>query len=870
MSEPSGSSDLRRWFRWIADHHRLVLAIGLALAVFSGVGVRSLDVDLAIESFFPHDDRHRRVFVEYTRQFGKDDDAILVLCEGRDVLAPTFLLAYDRLAVALARRPELRRVDSLLDVPVVDQTDEMEVRIRPLRERLFPASAPRPASVAEFEGAEPPVKVGGTETPHPTASLPSPSRTRAPESVGTNGNSGALANSGAVQAAARSPLLSSATATGGFSTSALASLAASLHRNGPFLGNYVNPEAGVAVLVLRLAPEWSDHHGRTTAVARLRQALATIPHPGIERLSLAGMPVARADGMALIQQDQATLLPLSLLVTLVVLYLILPNWTDVLLVVLTTGFTLAYTFGLMGWLGWKFSILSSVAPVILVTTGTTYSVHPLVRLPRRGRFPDGERFPQTFAELFPALAQCCLTTVVGFASLLPIQITLVHEFVAIVATGVTIAFGVAMTLLPAMVAGLAVGGPAAAPTQRPGPRRSRRDILRWLLKGFLPLVWRRPRLVLALLGLLMLAGILAGTHVRVRAYVFDDFWEDSPLMQQIRRAEKACLGILPVAVLVEAAPRETVVRHRYLSQAASITAFLRTLPGIGKVDSPTDFIGEVWRVFQANEASSPPFPPDESSLAAMFRFILATGNLGADQDFLARDLSTLQIKARLFDLESASAAALLDRIRGALAATADPSTSLQLTGTTVMIQETYRQTISSFVQSLGFVIGCTILAFAWFYRDRRLVGWATAGNLGPLLCTFGFMGWWGIPIKISTITIFGIALGLAVDDTIHFLTAFRQWRARGRTDAGAARRAIVGTARGMVVSSAALFAGFLVLLWSEFEAQYLIGLLLCVNIAVALLYDLAFIPAAVSLWGTASGQSVSSAPAGKTSPTMAG
>ncbi|RCK75972.1 MAG: membrane protein [Candidatus Ozemobacter sibiricus] len=627
----------------------------------------------------------------------------------------------------------------------------------------------------------------------------------------------------------------------------------------------------MAVLVLRLAPEWSDHHGRTTAVARLRQALATIPHPGIDRLSLAGMPVARADGMALIQQDQATLLPLSLLVTLIVLYLILPDWTDVLLVVLTTGFTLVYTFGLMGWLGWKFSILSSVAPVILVTTGTTYSVHPLVRLPRRGRLPDRERFPETFADLFPALAQCCLTTIVGFASLLPIQITLVHEFVAIVGTGVAIAFIVAMTLLPAMVAGLAVdGGPAAAsPAQLPVPRRSRRDILRRLLNDFLPQVWRRPRLVLALLGLLMLAGLLAGTHVRVKAYVFDDFWEDSALMQQIRRAEQACLGILPVAVLVEAAPRETVVRHRYLSQAASITAFLRTLPGIGKVDSPTDFIGEVWRLFQEGEGSPPPFPPDESSLSAIFRFMLSAGNLAADQDFLTRDLSTLQIKARLFDLESASAAALLDRIRGALAATADASTTLQLTGTTVMIQETYRQTISSFMQSLGFVIGCTVIVFAWFYRDRTLVGWATAGNLGPLLCTFGFMGWWGIPIKISTITIFGIALGLAVDDTIHFLTVFRQWRARGRTDAEAARRAIVGTARGMVVSSAALFAGFLVLLWSEFEAQYLIGLLLCFNIAIALLFDLAFIPAAVSLWGPASGQSVS-APKGRMPQTTNG
>ncbi len=119
-----------------------------------------------------------------------------------------------------------------------------------------------------------------------------------------------------------------------------------------------------------------------------------------------------------------------------------------------------------------------------------------------------------------------------------------------------------------------------------------------------------------------------------------------------------------------------------------------------------------------------------------------------------------------------------------------------------------------------------------------------------------------LPLSLAvTLTIFGIALGLAVDDTIHFLTVFRRWRERGSSNAGAARRAIVRTWRGMVVSSAALFSGFLVLLWSEFEAQYLIGPLLCFNSAVALVFDLAFIPSAVTVWGpTPARRLVSSSP----------
>lgn len=763
---------MEAWFGWVIRNRVAVLGCGLLLLVLSGFGLRSLDIDFAVESFFSHEDRHRQAFADYTRRFGRDDDAVVVLCQAPEVLTFPFLEAYDRLASDLARLPMLRRVDSLLDVPVAFAPDDMEIRIRPLRERLFPAGRPDPAALATF--------------------------------------------------------------------------AADLSLDGPFLMNYVNPKERTAVLVLRLAEDWSDNRGRQEAVHRLRTHLATLPHPGIATLTLAGMPVARADGMVMIHTDQRRLLPLSLAVTLTVLFFVLDGFRDIVLVVLTTAFTLAYTFGLMGWLGWKFSFLTSVAPVILVTTGTTYCCHPLVRLGKAGPTPGPARQAQAFAEVLRPLSQCALTTIVGFGSLLTIPVTLVHQFAFLAALGVAIAFAVAMTLLPALA--------SWTPSPRPPARQPRHDFLHRFLNRLHPFVRRHPAWVIMALALAVLVAGLAATRLQVRAFVFDDFWPDSPLMKTIRQAEKACHGLLPLAVLVEAAPGETVLRHRYLSKVASLTALLRTMPEVGKVDSPTDFLVGVWRLLQPGTGPDAAFPPDDSALAALFRLVLSAGNLGADQDFIARDLGALQIRIRLFDVESRRAAAFIDRVRERLAAFADASTTLRLTGTTVMIQETYRQTITSFLTSLGFVIIATFLVFVLFHRDPWLVWWAMAGNLGPLVGVFGFMAALDVPIKISTITIFGIALGLAVDDTIHFLTAFRAQKARGRSNREAAGRAIVRTGRGMVVSSLALFAGFLVLLFSEFEAQYLIGLMLCFSITTALAFDLAFTPAGVALWGPRDGR----------------
>ncbi len=755
------------WFGWVIRHRALVLAGWILLLGVSGFGLRSLDLDFAVESFFSHEDRHRRAFADYTRWFGRDDDAVLVLCEAPDILTFPFLEAYDRLASDLARLPMLRRVDALLDVPVAFAPDDMEIRIRPLREQLFPAGRPDPAALAAF--------------------------------------------------------------------------AANLSLDGPFLMNYVNPQERTALLILRLAEDWSDHRGRQEAVQRLRAHLAALPHPGIATLTLAGIPVARADGMVMIQNDQRRLLPLSLAVTLTVLFFVLNGFWDIVLVVLTTAFTLACTFGLMGWLGWKFSFLTSVAPVILVTTGTTYCCHPLVRLGKAGPAPGPSRQAQAFAEVLRPLSQCALTTIVGFGSLLTIPVTLVHQFAFVSAIGVAIAFAVAMTLLPALA--------SWTRSPRPPAPRPRHDVIHRVLNCLHPFVRRHPRGALLVLSAAVLAAGLAATRLQVRAFVFDDFWPDSPLMKTIRQAERACRGLLPLAVLVEAAPGETVLRHRYLATAASLAALLRTMPEVGKVDSPTDFLVGVWRLLQPETGQGTAFPPDDSALAALFRLVLSAGSLGAGQDFIARDLGALQIRIRLFDVESKRAAAFIDRVRERLASFGDASATLRLTGTTVMIQETYRQTITSFVTSLGFVITATFLVFVLFHRDPWLVWWAMAGNLGPLVCVFGFMAALDVPIKISTITIFGIALGLAVDDTIHFLTAFRAQKARGRSNPEAAARAIVRTGRGMVVSSLALFAGFLVLLFSEFEAQFLIGLMLCFSITAALVFDLVFTPAGVALWG---------------------
>ncbi len=625
----------------------------------------------------------------------------------------------------------------------------------------------------------------------------------------------------------------------------IASFEGELVPDKPYLGNFLNPKMNSAVIPVRLAPAFNNNQGRMDALRSLRGELQRLIPPGSISVAISGMPVARADGMELIRNDQTRLLPLSILVCLCVLWISMGGLWDVLLVISNTFLTLLFSIGSMGFLGMKFSFLSSVVPVILVITGTSYSIHPLVKLRSEPGTRDQNRIAEVFGEISGAVALCCITTMAGFLSLLNTNVDLIREFALISGFGVAIAFLVSVIFLPVFVLSFfRFPGPTV-------PGRARRPHVK-RFASFLAakVVRKRPAWVLAILTIFGLVGLWFARTISVRAFIFDDFRPDSSLMKHIRLGEETFRGILPISVVFRAKREEAVLRRHFVGKAASMTEFLRGQSEIGKVDSMTDFLAVLWKTLTSGfPGEAGVLPPDDSSLGMVFRLLMASGKLGPGLNFISKDLSSLQVKARVFDFESARAIRFLDRVRAYASTLEDERTSVKVSGSTVMILEAYRNILGNLELSFLLVVAFTIMVFIFVHRDLTTVTIAFFGNLLPLCGTLGVMGWFDIPFKNSTITIFGIALGLAVDDTLYFLHHYRGLMAKGFSRRYCAIRGLASTGGGMISTSIALFFGFLVLLGSEFEAQFLIGVLLCVNIFASIVFDLLFCPSAMLLLG---------------------
>ncbi|MBF0548518.1 MAG: MMPL family transporter [Candidatus Riflebacteria bacterium] len=723
------------------------------------------------------------VFSNFIKLFGRDDDLILLLCKARTPWTSETLTAFDSLVKGLRELKPLNEVHSLLDVPYPLLKDGDEISIRPTREWLFPND------------------------------LPDFGRFRA--------------------------------------------FVASMTPEGAFLGNFFKPASETAIILLRLNPEFVDNQGRIKATGEIRNWLKNSEFSRCFVFTLGGMAAVRADGMILVQNDQRRLLPIALIVIMVVLYWIYGRFIDVFLVIAHVLCSLLVTLGVMGYLGIKFSVLSSVMPVILVTTGSCYSIQMLSRIHLRlqldppsdflnnsERFWETTWFAETFAEMLQPIFLANITTVIGFLSLYIADMQLINEFAVICAGGVFSAFVLVMTIFPLFV--------ASFPPPKPGEVKP--FGIRYIQRIIIRIVAFDSRYSGKITGVLLVFGLLAigaAGLVKVKAFIFDDFYKDSPFMQDIRKTEVVCNGVLPLSIVIETKTPRAALRLSCLRKAAEIAKFLRIQPEVGKVNSPSDMISQVWGFMFPTEsdiASNQSYlglPKSDQNLMYVLQLFMANGWIDPGIRLVARNLSAIQISFRMWDIESGLAIPFIDRLKNYLSQYEDKETSVQLTGTAQMIEESYRNVFANLVSSFVVVIAFTIFIFLVFFPHPLTVLVAFLGNFFPMMYVISLMAALEISFKPSTVTIFGIALGLAVDNTIYFLRERKNYILKGFSPQKAARLGLRKAALGIIISSFSLCAGFLTLLFSEFEAQYLIGLLLSVSVTMALFYDLFFVPSAM-------------------------
>ena len=613
-------------------------------------------------------------------------------------------------------------------------------------------------------------------------------------------------------------------------------------------GQLLSADGGTLLMPIRF--DWlyveSDADCSTELLKVARQAVSNAPSPPTDRASQAVSPTPspptgrdvairiRLTGpvplyiayQQAFDRNHRKFLYISYALVFVIALILFRGVRAVLVVASAPALGIIWTLGLLNWLGELSNPLTSVVlPVLLTMVGLTDGVHLMVHI-RRTR--AGGATPQAAARsairhVGLACALTSLTTAIGFASLLVAHSEFVRGFGRGCAIGVVVTFFAVVTTIP-LLCSTWIGTNIH--------KGHERDLVGHGLKrfgGVIDFVLRRAGAVSLLAIVSTLALALIAAQLRPDDKTKDSQPTGSEAYQALTHCDQVLGGIESVRVVVSW-PRQAVGDSEQILTAISDVA--RILQTEDSMQHPLSIL---------NILES--FPGDESVTARLPFLELLPASV--KESYFDTDSRSALMTVRIQDLGIARYEPVFQRVEARFLELESryPGFEFELGGEPVRRGRNLYRIVVDLAASLGTASIVILIVMAIVYRSFRIGAITVIPNLFPLVVTASMMVLLNHPLEIASVCAFTVCLGIAVDDTIHFLTRYRDERTEGKDSGESLRSAFQGVGSAMIITTFILIAGFGSVLTSELPGQRYFAAMAVSTIAAALVGDLIFLPA---------------------------
>ena len=520
-----------------------------------------------------------------------------------------------------------------------------------------------------------------------------------------------------------------------------------------------------------------------------------------------GVPVFRVQADARTRMELATFVPLTIVLVGALLFLIFRSVRAVVVPLAVTSVGCWLTAGLMGWSGVPITIATVLLPSILLALGCAYSMH-LIRA-AAGAGPANLESSLLGVALPVALSG--LTTSVGFVAISAVRIDAIRDVGTFGAAGVLFVLMATLTAVPALLSYF----PVAKRNTRVGSwleKRAPHLIVRMAERngGVLVLAWAVPFL-LVILGLLKL---------EVETDVIRWFPRSDPIRVSYEEIKGRLSGISPMSLVVEVGEGERVTSSTNLHAVARLVREMEALSDVGRAIS----IADPLRQLHGGFVDDPSMPLPEGD-ALVEQYLLLLESKAYTQDLVTADRRAANVMMRI---DNNGSAALLNvgEKAGALWEEFGPSGAhLRITGIMHEFARAQDEIARGQLRGLAIAIAAITVILLAIFRRPLLAVLVTVPNALPLGMAYGAMGLLGVPLDAGTVILGSLALGVAVDDTIHVTEGYE----RGRSEGLPGDKALLGSFQRVlppvVFTTAAVTVGFAVLAVSGFSLTRNLGVL---------------------------------------------
>jgi predicted RND superfamily exporter protein len=594
-------------------------------------------------------------------------------------------------------------------------------------------------------------------------------------------------------------------------------------------------------------------------------------HRRAASLHLGGVPMIVADSMSFIRSDLVTFGAGVFIFLVVILALSFRKRRWVILPLITCVTTCVIMVGLLGYLDWRVTVVSSNFIALLLILCLALTLHIIVRYREiHAQIPEAEQFVlvrRTVQRIVKPCLYTALTTIVAFGSLIVSGIRPIIDFGWMMSIGIVVAFVLAFTLFP-----------AALMLMDPGKPSSRNDVTAAITRFFANLIHKHGNPTLMLFGALAVFGLLGLLRLTVENRFIDYYKESTEIFRGMELIDRQLGGTTPLDIIIDA-PQESAAtvepednyeeefvdiyadetdseagitarsywfNSRHLPDVRKLHDFVDGLPDTGKVISLATFV-EIIEQLDANVVS------DDFMLSIVYEKLPESVRDSLLSPYLSDDGNQLRIGVRVFESDpSLRRTELLRTIQENLGSQAGIDESrVHLSGMLVLYNNMLQSLFRSQMMTLGAVFIAIMFMFMILFRSLKTSVVAIIPNLTSACIVLGLMGWLGIPLDLMTITIAAITVGIGVDDTIHYVHRFEYEFAQDGDYWAAIFRCHKSIGRAIYYTSVTIMLGFSILVFSRFVPTIYFGTLTGLAMLISLLANMTLLPLLIVTFRTA-------------------
>ena len=661
-------------------------------------------------------------------------------------------------------------------------------------------------------------------------------------------------------------------------------------------------DTGLSELEKAELVEVTQLHQQKAAVFQQRQNLLiktvreiSAEHKDQAQIFLGGLPMIVTDSISFIEDDVVVFGAAAVLVIIFILTIAFRQLGWVVMPLITCGVTGYISICLLGWLNWPISVVSSNFLSLLLIITLSLNIHLIVRYRELSKLhPDSTQFDllrDTVESKFIPCLYTALTTIVAFASLIVSGIRPVIDFGWIMCLGIVVAMLTTFTIFPAL-----------AMLMKPRKVAANRDaISQWVLNAAQSLHKRVSPVTLAF-GLAGAAAVYGMANLSVENRFIDYFKPDTEIYQGMYEIDSKLGGTTPLDIIIDA-PVNFLEEHAQfeaeqaaleeatgedlgeddwvddwvdeedwsaeddgfgdegsssnesseadvnlavtsywfnvegLKKVKAIQASLEALPATGKVLS----LASSMSVFDNLKDAK---PLDNIDLAFMYNVLSESNKQTLFVPYMSPDGNQIHINMRVFETQKGlDRNQLISDVRQLLIeehGIADEQ--INISGMLVLYNNMLNSLFSSQILTLGTVFLVIFLMFIILFKRLKLALITIVPNVFSAAVVLGLMGIFSIPLDLMTITIAAISVGIAVDNSIHFVHRFRDEFADTQNYSQSIATATNNIGQAMFYTTLVITAGFLIMVFSNFVPTMYFGMLTALAMVTALLANLIMLP----------------------------